>query len=141
VVCNHVYEHVPDSYLLMDEIYRVLKTGGFCYFAAGNKYSLIEGHYHLPFLSWLPRSLSNLYLVMTKKGTAYYEKHLSYFQLKRLVESFLITDYTIRILKEPEKFGAEDMIGPNSIIRIIPESAFQVLKPLIPTYIFILTKE
>jgi ubiquinone/menaquinone biosynthesis C-methylase UbiE len=140
VICNHVYEHVPDSFLLMDEIYRVLKTGGFCYFAAGNKYRLIEGHYHLPFLSWLPRPLSNLYLRITKKGNVYYEKHLSYFQLQRLVKKFLITDYTLRILKEPERFGAEDMIGPDSIIRSMPKSVFQALKFFIPVYIFILTK-
>lgn len=61
ILCNHVYEHVPDAETLMKEVYRLLKRDGFCYFAAGNKYSLIEGHYHLPFLSWLPRPLSNVY--------------------------------------------------------------------------------
>ncbi len=141
VICNHVYEHVPDSDLLMDEIYRILRTDGFCYFAAGNKYRLIEGHYYLPFLSWLPRPLSNLYLRITRKGTMYYEKHLSYFQLKHLVKKFSITDYTIRILKEPDRFEAEDMIKSDSLIRRIPESVFRALKFFIPVYIFILTKK
>ena len=57
ILCNHVYEHVPDSELLMKEVYRVLKRDGFCYFAAGNKFSLVEGHYHLLFLSWIPKKL------------------------------------------------------------------------------------
>lgn len=141
VVCNHVYEHVPDSHALMDEIFRVLKRGGFCYFAAGNKYSIIEPHYKLPFLSWLPRSAANLYLKITKKGTTYYEKHLSYFSLKRLVSRFQITDYTIRIIKDPERFGAEDMVRTDSSIQKIPGFLFQIIKPVIPTYIFILSKE
>jgi ubiquinone/menaquinone biosynthesis C-methylase UbiE len=29
VFCNHVLEHIPDDYKAMQELYRVLKTGGF----------------------------------------------------------------------------------------------------------------
>jgi ubiquinone/menaquinone biosynthesis C-methylase UbiE len=32
IVCNHIYEHVPYADKMMDEIYRVLKVNGFCYF-------------------------------------------------------------------------------------------------------------
>jgi ubiquinone/menaquinone biosynthesis C-methylase UbiE len=140
IVCNHVYEHVPDSQDLMKEIFRVLKPGGFCYFAAGNKFSVIEGHYKLPFLSWLPKPLANLYLQITRKGTIYYENHLSYFKLKQLVHQFTVTEYTIPVIHEPDRFGAEDMIPAKSIIRKIPVSVLRGLHPLIPTYIFILAK-
>jgi 2-polyprenyl-3-methyl-5-hydroxy-6-metoxy-1,4-benzoquinol methylase len=37
VICAHVYEHVPDPDRLLSEIWRVLKPGGLCYFAAGNR--------------------------------------------------------------------------------------------------------
>jgi len=37
IICNRVYEHVPDAKRMMREIYRVLKKEGFCYFSAGNK--------------------------------------------------------------------------------------------------------
>lgn len=35
VTCTHIYEHVPDAARLMAELWRVLRPGGFCYFAAG----------------------------------------------------------------------------------------------------------
>jgi ubiquinone/menaquinone biosynthesis C-methylase UbiE len=141
IICNHVYEHVPDSQVLMKEIFRCLKIGGFCYFAAGNKFSVMEGHYHLPFLSWLPRPVSNLYLKATKKGTVYYEKHLSYFQLKRLTRQFDVTDYTLKVIREPGRFGADDMIHHGSFIPKIPTLLLKGLFLFIPTYIFILTKK
>lgn len=140
VICNHIYEHVPDSQKLMEEIFRVLKPGGFCYFSAGNKFSIMEGHYKLPFLSWLPKSVANKYLQFTKKGEIYYENHLSYFQLKWLIKKFTVMNYTIKILKNPKRFGAEDMIRSNSIICKIPEVILNGILLLIPTYIFILTK-
>jgi len=37
VFCMQVYEHVPDDQKLFKEIYRVLRQGGVCYFAAGNR--------------------------------------------------------------------------------------------------------
>jgi SAM-dependent methyltransferase len=140
ILCNHVYEHVPDSEQLMKEIIRLLKNDGFCYFAAGNKYSLIEPHYHLPFLSWLPKALANQYLRLLKRGTVYYENHLSLSGLKNLTRNFCVTDYTLKILCEPERFGAEDVIRPDSPVRKIPISLLKALMPLVPTYIFILTK-
>ena len=52
VVCNHVYEHVPDAAALMRDVHRVLRSDGVCYFAAGHTLQLIEPHYRVPFLSW-----------------------------------------------------------------------------------------
>lgn len=141
IICNHVYEHVPNSQTLMNEIHRVLKDDGFCYFAAGNKYIIIEGHYHLPFLSWLPKPIANLYLRITHKGDEYYEKHLSYLGLCELLKDFEIHDYTIQIINNPKKFMANDSINENSIVTKIPSLILNLLKPFIPTFIFILTKE
>jgi hypothetical protein len=55
----------------------VLKEEGFCYFSAGNKYMVIEGHDGLPFLSWIPKSLLHFYLKVTEEGDFYYEAHRS----------------------------------------------------------------
>ena len=141
MVCNHIYEHVPQADRMMDEIYRVLKEEGFCYFAAGNKHMIVEGHYGLPFLSWLPGRLGNLYLKATGKGDFYYEQHLSLRGLKRLVKKFHIHDYTLSIIREPERFFATDVVNTNSFffrwgVRFTP-----YLYPWIPTYVWVLTKK
>ena len=141
IICNHVYEHVPDSNKMVKEIYRILKDDGFCYFAAANKYMLIEGHYYLPFLSWLPKPIANLYLRITGKGQEYYEMLLSYFGLCKLLKDFGMHDYTIQIIRNPKKFMATDKINENSILTKIPDFILNLLKPLVPTFIFILTKK
>jgi 2-polyprenyl-3-methyl-5-hydroxy-6-metoxy-1,4-benzoquinol methylase len=66
VICNHVYEHVSDSKKLFKEIFRILKPDGFCYLAATNKYQVIEPHYGLPFLSFLPKEAANQYSKATR---------------------------------------------------------------------------
>ena len=141
VVCNHIYEHVPQADRMMDEIFRVLKREGICYFAAGNRHMIVEGHYGLPFLSWLPGPLSNLYLKCTGKGDFYYEQHLSLRGLKRLVRKFQIHDYTLSIIREPERFFATDLVNSKSFLfgwvrRLAPH-----LYPWIPTYVWVLTKK
>ncbi len=140
VICNHIYEHVPNAQKMFNEIYRVLKQDGICYLSAGNKYNIIEGHYKLPFLSWLPQSLANLYLIITGRGKIYEEKHFSYFKVKRMLRKFEINDYTLKIIKNPEKYSLTDISKKGSFILKLPLFIFKILYLFIPTYIFILKK-
>ena len=55
VVFNHIYEHVVDPEAVVKEIHRVLSPTGVVYLGLGNKYQLMEPHYRLPLLSWLPQ--------------------------------------------------------------------------------------
>lgn len=141
IVCNHIYEHVPYADQLMDEIYRVLKEKSFCYFSAGNKYMIIEGHYGLPFLSWVPKSLAHLYLKMTGKGDFYYEEHRSLRGLKKLVKRFRIHDYTISVIRDPEKFSAVELFNQTSFLYKCIRLVAPHLYAWIPTYIWVLTKK
>jgi len=141
VICNHIYEHVPNADQLFHEIYRVLSDGGFCYMAAGNKLMVYEGHYHLPFLSWLPKPVAHCYLKLTGRGDHYYENHLSYIGLKKLLKNFNVIDYTLEIIYYPRRFAAEELFDQHPIAAKIPKSVFRILHSLIPTYIFILTKK
>lgn len=140
VVCNHVYEHVPDAEKLFDEIFRLLKRGGICYFSAGNKYMIMEPHYKLPFLSWLPAPLANRYLKWKRGVEVYSEMHFSYWDLKRKLKRFRIVDYTVKVIKDPKRFHLQDMISKNSPVNFIPKAVLKTALPLIPNFIWILEK-
>lgn len=140
VVCSQVYEHVPDANTLMSEIFRVLKPGGIVYFAAGNRIMLNEPHYNLPLLSIIPRPLAHLYLKISGKGDFYYEKHFTYWGLKKLVSKFKVTDYTPLILSDPEKYKAEYMVMPRTRKHEIAIFISKYMIWLIPGYIWLLEK-
>lgn len=132
VICAHVYEHVANPKKLFDEIYRVLKPGGFCYFAAINALWPIEPHYNLPFLSWLPKNLGNFYVNLFGKAKKYYENPMFYWQLRSLVKKFKIIDYTAKILACPNRFGYQNPPIPNFIANY--------LRYITPTFFWLLTK-
>ena len=114
VVCSHVYEHVPDAKIMFEEILRVLKPGGFCYFSGNNRVMWMEPHYRLPLLSLLPRPLAHRYMRLAGRGKYYHEKHLSYRALKALCSSFQLHDYSLAIIRNPAHFGADYMLVPGS---------------------------
>lgn len=141
VACAHVYEHVPDAQRMTSEIHRVLKPGGICFFSAGNRFSLMEPHHRLPFLSVLPKPLANLYLRRAGRGDIYYEKHLTYWGLRKLLSGFEIIDYTSRVLADPVKFAATDVCPPDSRKQRLALLVARVAYWLIPTYVFLLRKQ
>ena len=74
VVYNHVIEHVGDATAQLrhlDEINRVLSDGGYLYLSVPNRWSIIEPHYKLAFLSWLPNGLASLYARLSGRHSWY----------------------------------------------------------------------
>jgi SAM-dependent methyltransferase len=140
VVCSHVYEHVPDAARMMAEIYRVLKPGAVCYFAAGNRLAWNEPHYGLPLLSVLPRRLAHLYIRLAGKAQHYHELHFTYWGLRKLVERFELHDYTRRILADPQVFGADYMLRPGSAKARVAAAIGRHAYWLLPSYVWLLRK-
>jgi 2-polyprenyl-3-methyl-5-hydroxy-6-metoxy-1,4-benzoquinol methylase len=140
VICSQVYEHVPSSQKMMDEIHRVLKKGGICYFAASNRLMLNEPHYNLPLLSVLPRVFAHKYIKIAKKSDYYHELHYTYWGLKKLVKKFNIHDYTRYIISDPEKFKTEYMLMPGTQKYKLAQLISKYLYVIIPGYIWILEK-
>ncbi len=140
VICAHVYEHVPDAKRLMDEIARVLKPGGVCYFSAGNRYTWREPHYQLPLLSVVPKFIAHRYLRALGRGDFYYEEHLSYFDLRRLVARFDVLDYTARLVDQPVHYATDYMLPPGSLRQRIAQCLVHGLPCLCPGYVWVLRK-
>ena len=141
IVCNHVYEHVPSSEKLFAEIHRVLEPNGVCYLGAASKLTIIEPHFKLPFLSWLPKFIAHPYMRLFKRGDFYYENLRTPWGIKKLITAFEVEDVTLKILKDPASYAATDMINENGIIPKIPLSVLKLLHPLLPSYILILRKK
>ncbi|OLF13146.1 ubiquinone biosynthesis methyltransferase UbiE [Actinophytocola xinjiangensis] len=139
VVFNQIYEHVVDPDAVMDEIRRILSPTGVAYLGLGNRLQVIEPHYGLPLLSWLPYGLADRYMRAAGKGEKYYERFRTRPGLRKLCHGLRIWDYTYTVLCEPERFGADDMVPGR--LATAPPAFWKALAPIIPTYIWLGTKE
>jgi ubiquinone/menaquinone biosynthesis C-methylase UbiE len=141
VICSQVYEHVPNAEKMMAEIHRVLKVGGVCYFAATNRLKLMEEHHHLPLLSVIPKWLAHPYLRIAGKGKFYYEQHLSYWGLRALTGKFHLTDYTLKTIVDPVKYGTDYMIRLSGFKARIGAALLKCCYWASPGYIWLLRKD
>ena len=90
VVSNHVIEHVGDGDAQqrhLREIARVLVPGGTLYLAVPHRWQLVENHYRLPALSWLPRPAAGAYMRATRRGDRYDCRPLGRRELLRMLRA------------------------------------------------------
>lgn len=137
VICAQVYEHVPDPSRMMSEIHRVLAPNGLCYFAATNRFCIMEQHHHLPFLSVIPVSWAHVYLRLARRGKYYHERHFSLGGLHRLTREFDVEDFTRPIVSDPQRYAATYMLGSGvklAVARCLARAAYW----LFPGYVWLL---
>ena len=136
VILNHVIEHVGDRYqqiALLSEIKRVLKPCGDLYLGVPNKWSLIENHYKIPFLGWLPLRLANK--VMATLGHSKFDiNHVSKRELnKLLMESGLDRiNQTGKLLRS--RAGRKN--GLHKLLMLLAAKLTEARLPFIPTIIY-----
>lgn len=144
-ILNHLYEHVDHQNRLFKELFRVLKPGGEAFMSAGNRLAVIEPHYRLPFLSWLPRPLASLYLRVTGRGTRYEGIHFrTYKSLAGMITSagLVLVDETEFVFN----MALEEVHGPGLTLlwRATQKLPKAVRRPLvtrlIPQWFFILRR-
>lgn len=138
LVLNHIYEHVVDADAVVAELHRVLAEDGVLYLGLGNRLGVIEPHYRLPFLSYLPRPLADRYVRLSGRADHYYEQFRTRPGLRRMFRDFTLWDYTLPVIAEPDRFVSTDVV--RSQVSRLPETTLRGLLPVIPAYIWIATK-
>lgn len=143
VITNHVIEHVGElgeQRHHLSEVKRVLKSSGTAYLAVPNRWMLIEPHYRLAFLSWLPRRLRTPYLRLMMRGERYDCEPLSLQSLESLlVESeFTFENLGTQALRETILLeGAKSL--STKLVSTLPDQVLDLLAPIIPTLVYRLT--
>ncbi|MBB4705884.1 class I SAM-dependent methyltransferase [Sphaerisporangium siamense] len=146
LVFNHIYEHVVDPDAVIKEMRRVLADDGVLYLGLGNRLGVIEPHYKLPFLSYLPPALADRYVRSFGRADHYYERFRTRGGLRRMLAGFHVWDYSLPVLASPERFaGAELFPGPagraaQATLARAPRAALRALLPVVPTYLWVASK-
>ncbi|WP_426688987.1 class I SAM-dependent methyltransferase [Rhodanobacter ginsengiterrae] len=140
VLSNHVIEHVGDEQAQrahLKELHRVLRPDGVGYLAVPNRWMLVEPHYRLAFLSWLPHAWRTPYLRLAGKGSAYDCEPLQMGQVERLFRDAGLDGRNLCIdalratleIERPKSLSA-------AVLRHIPDRALLPLRRIIPTLIY-----
>jgi SAM-dependent methyltransferase len=136
VVFNHIYEHVVDPDAVIADIRRVLKPTGVAYLGLGNKHQLVEPHYRLPLLSWLPRPVADRYVRLSGRADSYYESYRTKAGLRRMVAGFgSVWDYTLPVIRERVEFHSGDEVSPR--LSRLPVPVLRAAMPIVPTFIWL----
>ncbi|MBO0831195.1 MAG: class I SAM-dependent methyltransferase [Actinobacteria bacterium] len=135
VVFNHIYEHVPDVGAVMTEIRRVLKPDGLIYLGLGNRLGVMEPHYRLPFLSWLPKRIAHSYVRLAGRADSYYETFRTRPALRRMCAGLQVWDYTYAVLAQPAVFAADELVPRR--LHGAPPGFWRAISPILPTYIWV----
>ncbi|SDQ88600.1 class I SAM-dependent methyltransferase [Thermostaphylospora chromogena] len=146
LVFNHIYEHVVDPDAVMAELHRVLREDGVLYLGLGNRLGVMEPHYRLPFLSYLPPALADRYVRMSGRADHYYERFRTRWGLRRMVRGFHVYDYTLPVLATPERFAGGELFpgvagrAVRAVLGAAPRPVLRALLPVVPTYLWVATK-
>lgn len=140
VLTNHVIEHVGNEQAQcahLAELRRVLRPDGVGYLAVPNRWMLIEPHYKLAFLSWLPHAWRTPYLHAMGKGSVYDCEPLQVGRLEWLLEGSGLKYRNLCIDALRATFEIEHPQSVASVIlRNIPIGAFIPIRRVIPTLIY-----
>lgn len=135
VVSNHVIEHVGDAGAHLSEVHRVMAPRGVAYLATPNRLSILEPHYKLPLLSWLPQGMADGYVRLLRRGSFYDVFPLTRGDLlRRAMEAGLtcedITRWTIAETGAVEDSWLARLLGG------LPDRLLRGLSRVSPTFVF-----
>ena len=105
------------------------------YLGLGNRLGIIEPHYKLPFLSYLPQRAADRYVRTFGRADHYYEQYRTRPGLRKMLADWHVLDYTLPVLAAP----AASPTTARSRARSprLPEPALAAMLPLLPTYLWV----
>jgi len=139
VVSNHVIEHVQDQRRHVTEVLRVLKPGGVAYFATPNRNWLIDPHYRLPFINWLPRRLATAYLRLVK-GQQWDIRPITTRYFRQLAQPQRVDLAVVGMMKNPEKYYLDTASPLLHLTRRSPRPLLHIVSHGLPTILLLVTK-
>jgi SAM-dependent methyltransferase len=143
VISNHVIEHVGDApaqALHLRELRRVLAADGCAYLAVPNRWQLVEPHFHLAFLSWLPASWRSPYVRFRGRGLEYDCSPLTTSALEPELRAagFDFVQAHARALRLTFEIERPSDFLYRWFLRRVPDGAFSLLRGAFPTLIYLL---
>lgn len=143
VISNHVIEHVggrDEQRLHLAEIARVLRLAGLAYIATPNRRWIMEPHFRLPFLAWLPRRLQDTYVRVAGRAARYDCRLLTKGELRELVSptDLVLAEVTaeaITVLTDTERDARARLFSR------LPPPLRRSLLALAPTMVFLLSPQ
>lgn len=107
VNCNEVSEHVEDTQAVLVEIYRVMKGDGAAYISFHNRFGIIDQHFHIFAINWMPRSWADAICRKTKKlerGSEKFDRQMlgemHYFTYRQVVQMLIDIGFEIQDTRE-----------------------------------------
>jgi ubiquinone/menaquinone biosynthesis C-methylase UbiE len=152
-ICYNLWEHVENPQALLNQVARVLRQDGILFMVVPNRFWIMETHYRLPLLSWLPRRLANGYLRITGRGTEYDVNCPTWWEFDRSLRSsgFEVTNLNLYVMKNfkklyptPEylgnaKYRAASLV--SQILRCLPDSMARLLSDLFSEAFFVVARK
>lgn len=144
VLSNHVIEHVGDrgqQATHLAELRRVLRPGGVGYLAVPCRWMLVEPHFKLPFLSWMPMGMSHVYVRLASKGTHYDCRPLTCGQLEPMLGAagFAWRQHTGDALRTTFEIEQPDAPLYRHILRYLTDATYKAMRRIFPTLIYTLS--
>jgi SAM-dependent methyltransferase len=143
VITNHVIEHVGEldaQRAHLAECRRVMAPAGRGYFAMPNRWMLVEPHFKLAFLSWLPRRVSDAYVRLAGKGTHYDCRPMSRPRIEAELRraGFAFVQHTGDALNLTYALEAPRAPLYRYVLAPVPDTAWRMLRSAFPTLIYTL---
>jgi 2-polyprenyl-3-methyl-5-hydroxy-6-metoxy-1,4-benzoquinol methylase len=138
VVCNQVYEHVPDPEALIRFIHRILKPGGYAYFAGPNLLFPIEPHVFWPFVHWLPRRFAVKLMKLCGAKYVVDANSVSIWRLRHWLRKFEVNNAFPTLVRHADHYGRTGLFW--GMLSIIPHTILDHLTFFSPGFVFVLHK-